>query len=224
MKKLVAAALASAAMIGSASAANAALIYQMDVTTFYQFGAPAGAAGYGGNPDTSFVTFTNSGPSTFVGTVGDTAVSQFAGDFSQSFNVTLASGASFTFGTSPESSNVGGFNGPFGSPQPGILLLINGLFGATSANLSVSDSNIHSGVFATNPFGVTLDNYVLQGGDPLGRDTGDGFEIPQAPGHFTFSLSSRGGVPEPATWAMMLVGFFGVGATVRRRRAAAAVA
>ena len=31
-----------------------------------------------------------------------------------------------------------------------------------SLNLSVNDSNIHSGVPATNPFGVTLDNYVLQ--------------------------------------------------------------
>jgi len=31
-----------------------------------------------------------------------------------------------------------------------------------------------------------------------------------------------GGVPEPATWAMMLVGFFGLGGAVRRRRALAA--
>ncbi|MBW8813184.1 MAG: PEP-CTERM sorting domain-containing protein [Caulobacterales bacterium] len=31
-----------------------------------------------------------------------------------------------------------------------------------------------------------------------------------------------GGVPEPATWAMMLMGFFGLGAMVRRRRALAA--
>jgi len=31
-----------------------------------------------------------------------------------------------------------------------------------------------------------------------------------------------GGVPEPATWAIMLVGFFGAGSMVRRRRAVAA--
>jgi hypothetical protein len=31
-----------------------------------------------------------------------------------------------------------------------------------------------------------------------------------------------GGAPEPATWAMMLVGFGGLGATLRRRRAVAA--
>jgi uncharacterized protein DUF4114/PEP-CTERM motif-containing protein len=34
----------------------------------------------------------------------------------------------------------------------------------------------------------------------------------------------KGGVPEPATWAMMLVGFGGLGAMVRRRRAVALAA
>ena len=35
----------------------------------------------------------------------------------------------------------------------------------------------------------------------------------------TFTDSVRnGGVPEPAAWAMMLLGFGGVGATVRARR------
>ena len=33
-----------------------------------------------------------------------------------------------------------------------------------------------------------------------------------------------GGIPEPATWAMMLVGFGGLGAVIRRRRARSAVA
>jgi hypothetical protein len=32
------------------------------------------------------------------------------------------------------------------------------------------------------------------------------------------------GVPEPATWAMMLLGFGGLGATLRRRRAQAVAA
>jgi hypothetical protein len=33
-----------------------------------------------------------------------------------------------------------------------------------------------------------------------------------------------GGVPEPATWAMMLIGFGGLGAMIRRRRATTATA
>jgi hypothetical protein len=38
----------------------------------------------------------------------------------------------------------------------------------------------------------------------------------------TFVANAGGGVPEPAAWAMMLVGFGGLGAVMRRRRAAAA--
>jgi hypothetical protein len=36
------------------------------------------------------------------------------------------------------------------------------------------------------------------------------------------SLVSSGGVPEPATWTMMLAGFFGLGATLRARKTAVA--
>jgi len=35
-------------------------------------------------------------------------------------------------------------------------------------------------------------------------------------------VTPPGGIPEPATWAMMIIGFFGVGVAVRRRRAARA--
>jgi hypothetical protein len=34
----------------------------------------------------------------------------------------------------------------------------------------------------------------------------------------TADLAGVGGVPEPATWAMMLIGFGGLGAVLRRRR------
>ncbi|HEX5261997.1 MAG TPA: PEPxxWA-CTERM sorting domain-containing protein [Phenylobacterium sp.] len=37
------------------------------------------------------------------------------------------------------------------------------------------------------------------------------------------TVRTGGGVPEPATWAMMLIGFGGLGAVLRRRRALAAV-
>ena len=33
-----------------------------------------------------------------------------------------------------------------------------------------------------------------------------------------------GGVPEPATWAMMILGMGGIGVTLRRRRSALALA
>ena len=42
--------------------------------------------------------------------------------------------------------------------------------------------------------------------------------------HQAFAFSVPGGVPEPATWAMMIIGFGGVGAVVRKRRATVAFA
>ena len=33
-----------------------------------------------------------------------------------------------------------------------------------------------------------------------------------------YSISPVRGVPEPASWAMMICGFFGLGATLRRAR------
>lgn len=38
------------------------------------------------------------------------------------------------------------------------------------------------------------------------------------------SLDAAGGVPEPATWGLMMVGLGGIGAVLRRRRAAGALA
>jgi len=31
-------------------------------------------------------------------------------------------------------------------------------------------------------------------------------------------ITPPGGIPEPATWAMMITGFFGVGVALRRRK------
>ena len=47
-----------------------------------------------------------------------------------------------------------------------------------------------------------------------------------APGAQAFQdfTTSAGGVPEPATWGLMIVGFGGIGAILRRRRAAGAMA
>ena len=56
---------------------------------------------------------------------------------------------------------------------------------------------------------------MLQGGAPTGCDNGDAFEVSQAQGHYTFSA---GNVPEPATWAMLILGMFGLGGALRSRR------
>jgi hypothetical protein len=131
--------------------------------------------------------------------LGTLAVSNFAGNLSfTSSLLTLAPGQDAYITIDSEASNVGGFNGGFGTAENGVEALINGVFGALPVSLSVFDKDIHSGSPRINPFGVTLDNYVLQGGDPLGRDTGDSFETTQAEGTFEFLKSSRGVVPVPA--------------------------
>lgn len=196
--------------------------YDIDITTFYQFGVPPDLtfSDFGtASPDTGYWRVTNSGTTTFSGTIGQNAVSAFAGDFSYSHPVTLAPGASVVFAVNFESSNMGGYNGPFGSPQPGVQIFLNGLFDGTEAvALSVFDRDIHSGVPRINPFGELVDSYVLQGGEPLGRDTGDEFEVTQAPGHFSFVERITGTVPEPGSVALVAVAILAM--SLRRRTAA----
>lgn len=83
-----------------------------------------------------------------------------------------------------------------------------------SASGSIYDKDIHSGVFRDThaaPSGlvgapVLSDSYVLQGGDPDGGDTGDAFEVTQAPGvaivsgftiitHYDFNVANGGVFP-----------------------------
>lgn len=74
---------------------------------------------------------------------------------------------------------------------------------------SVYDSEIHSGVFrdvhawpsALGGAPLLSDSYVVQGGDPYGGDTYDGFEVSQAPGHinlFGFDIYTTYGWGNPS--------------------------
>lgn len=193
-----------------AGASQAAIVgYTLDVKTFYQFGGPGGqVAGNSGAPDTGFFRVTNNGTTTFTGTLGLTAISGPGTNFSSlSAVLTLLPGQSASLSDlSSESSNVGGYGGPTGGPQTGALLNIlgsmtNGINTELVA-LSVSDMNIHSGVFQTNPFGESLDNYVFQGGSSIGLDTGDNFEVNQAMGMFQFFERPAAAVPEPGSMAL----------------------
>ena len=193
--------------------------YKIDVTTHYAFSTPSGNYNFADmgspSPDTGFAIFTNSGTSTFSGTIGLNTISGFGTDFSYSHVLTLSPGQSAVFAVNSESSNFGGYNGPYLGSQNGVEMYLNGSFdGDAPVLLSVFDKDVHSGSFQTNPFGVSLDNYVLQGGDPFGRDTGDAFEVGQADGHFQFISV----VPEPETYAMLLAGLGLIGFMVNRRK------
>jgi hypothetical protein len=68
----------------------------------------------------------------------------------------------------------------------GIKIDISGTFSDSTvlSPTTLYDKDIHSGVFRSAN-GTPSDSYVLQGGDPFGGDTGDGFEVSQAPGMTT---------------------------------------
>jgi len=196
--------------------------YTLDVTAIYIFGSPSGTFKYTvgptGSPDTSFLIFTNNGASTFSGTFQLSAT----GWTTQSITGTLAPGEQAWLSLTNESSNYGGFNG--GSPQLGMLFDFSGTISlglaSEAASGNVYDSQIHSGVFATNPYGVTLDNYVMQGGDPYGRDTGDSFEVAQAAGQYQFYEAPApppSTVPEPASLFLTGSGLLGCAGFLRRR-------
>ena len=202
---MVLAVLAMSLVFVTSGSAAVPVPYHFNGIALYQFGGPPTADfhfGPDGDPDTSFVVITNNGSSTFAGIIGFNAISPCFGDFSASYVVTLAPGKSASVSINNEASNFCGYNGPVDAAptaQQGAEFFMDGTvtLGADTDPLvrRILDRDIHSHVFATNPFGVTLDNYILQGGDPFGRDTGDDFEVAQTPATFQFvSLTDFRGV------------------------------
>ncbi len=173
-----------------------------------------------GSPATGFVVITNTGASSFTGSAylfgiapGQSIVEEIAG--------TLAPGQSWGFGMGPATSAQGGFNKVPGEPDFGLMFFLTGAMDGESFGASVSDSGLHSGVFRTNPFGVVLDNYILQGGDPFGRNSGAAFATTQATATFVWQAPPsedilNASTPEPGT--LTLIGLALAGLVAVRRR------
>jgi len=76
---------------------------------------------------------------------------------------------------------------------------------------------------STSPAGeICATTYNIWGNGTVLSLSRDGVNL-RAPDNYTVFLKITA-IPEPATWAMMIGGFFGLGAALRRRRAPAAAA
>lgn len=89
---------------------------------------------------------------------------------------------------------------------------------------SLSGGNLFSGQQGTNPGGhnhVTVDTAYVTDGIRLMFGP-DSFNVGIDNIAFDVRSVATGAVPEPATWAMLILGFFGSGALLRRRGVALA--
>ncbi|WP_082602087.1 PEPxxWA-CTERM sorting domain-containing protein [Phenylobacterium sp. Root700] len=200
MNKLISAACATAALFLSASAANAATVYQ---TTFQ------GATFTVTQNSNTNVTFDIAGANALT---GDWAGAQFLGAFSfkglgaSNLTATQIGGGGASVNAVAGGLNASGCNGA-GSGfvcfdyAPNVAANTSHLtfdLTANSGAFNFASTGPHLKILWTNS--GTLDNKI---GDLFSQD------IPFSPG---------GAVPEPATWAMMIVGFGLAGSAVRRRR------
>ena len=97
------------------------------------------------------------------------------------------------------------------------------LFGGAGAFLDVSAGGSDLALHGTLPaYTLYSFNFVGTGSDTLSIGAANSQGYYYVDGVSVEGLSA--GVPEPATWAMMLVGFGGLGAAIRRRRSQAALA
>ena len=213
MRKLLLSAV-GASMLAIASAANAVVILP---------GAPLTS---GSDPSTSFLTTPNPVPAGYVGpitaTIGHTGIG--AGTFSDTFAFTIGLSGMGNIGVGSGNVTTGVAITDFlGTTDLDITsILVNGVLAslqlqdANHNNCSVRDTNPLVGTCGANEF-WSANNVPIVGG-ALNTIVVSGLSRGQGSygGNLTFTPTAS--VPEPATWAMMLLGFAGIGWQFRRRR------
>jgi hypothetical protein len=145
------------------------------------------------------------------------------------------------FGTAILGANVGGANGPHsasstfdfgyqGDLQVGLIdSQLTGFssgagFESMEFTIAADGEEIFDRTFTSL---AIAESFFRDDVIDLGADFGPNFDltfgytlVADGPGGFGFDLAIGGAVPEPSTWAMMLVGFAGLGFMGSRRRAA----
>ncbi len=160
----------------------------------------------------------------------------------QRFNPLLGTLQSVTFNNRTSVTNFYNYTGDPSAPAP--LVRITGTIGDPAFGRVTVDEFVQSSFSAPNQilvnivktatptFTTNLSTYIGSGSYALGfyNLTAPGYTPAPSGGSFsnvsvTYTyLANVGGVPEPATWAMMLTGFGMVGGATRYRRRKTAIA
>ena len=214
MNRFFASAGAAALMLALASSAGAAVIqtngdYTLDSTSFGSF--------YG-------VHATDQSGTSILGTIGNTADT-----------VTLSSGDILNSATNGQGEAT--FEGPFND----LLLTFSAPYIYSGLSFGFTDVAASGGTFDISVNGSTIFSNIALSGSNLQNfsliSTGNTFHTVG----FTFDPAVQsakqlrlevgdpvgtpfGGVPEPSTWALMIIGLAGIGAMLRRHRQSAAIA
>ena len=220
MRKLLLSAF-GASMLAIASAANAVVILP---------GAPLTS---GSNPSTSFLTTPSPVPAGYTGpivaTIGHTGIGGvLAGTpFSDTFAFTIGLSGMGNIGVGSGNITTGVNVANFLKSQDLDItsVLVNGVLAslqlqdANHVNCSVRSTNAALSTCGANEFWAANDVPIIGGQLNTIVVSGISRGMGSYGGNLTFTPNPS--VPEPTTWALMLLGFGGVGLSMRRRRSRA---
>jgi hypothetical protein len=159
-------------------------------------GSGFGLLGPGSDPSGADPAFPTTNNTTYLSVLGGgSATANFVNPYSGSFQFDWGSIDTYNTLTIHRTS--------------GIDFVINGgLFPPANGDQGASATN---GVFTVNAAGDFLTGFTLTSGQ-------NSFEIDNFAVRGGINPLTGGGVPEPATWAFMIMGFGGAGSVLRRRR------
>lgn len=143
--------------------------------------------------------------------------------------VNVAGGSTITITATGEISCCGasGFNGPGGQNASGTIFDSTGnpLVGDYTGPALGLTAVFYDGINSYNPFivGANLSQLVPVGATRIYFGTVDGPSYNAPSGSYgdnqgSFTVTVAGAVPEPSTWAMMILGFLGLGYAAYGRR------
>jgi hypothetical protein len=160
------------------------------------------------------------GSNLITGTVGSATTAAELADIALLLNGTASTSDSLP------TNNTSGYNPPYSIPDSTVLAALTGLNGSATMNFGITLSGL---TILGAHFGNNIDS------DPqnvtafwlvdLGNTSTDTLSFINGQGSSNAQIFGTGGthLPEPSTWAMMLLGFGAIGVSLRwrRRRAAA---